>query len=211
MRSMNGSYFLCAVLACAPLTVDARAPASSEDGSSSAAAANAGGAAGHAAPTRDTSNKAGHTGALESTQTGVRTGGGSKGRDAAMAVSPRHGSVMLRRGTGQAASGSAERLHALLNAQARGRLAHQPGRPIGSTRAATGVPGVRSSYGVGAAGQPKLVSKRTASPAPKLTATPRESTIGGPHVQSAGRVGGPVVGRTNHSAAIDGTELRRKF
>src|SRR6202142_3448440 len=150
MRSMNGSHFLCAVLACAPLTVDARAPASSEDGSSSSAAANAGGAAGHAAPTRDTRNKAGHTGALESTQTGVRKGGGSKGRDAAMAVSPRHGSVMLRRGTGQAASGSGERLHALLNAPARGRFARHPGRSVGSTRASTGGLGVRGPYGVAA-------------------------------------------------------------
>jgi hypothetical protein len=192
MHSMNGSHFLCAVLACAALTVDARAPASSEDGSSSAAAANAGGAAGHAAPTRDPSSKAGRAGDFESSHAGVRTR-----------------SVMPQRG--RAAGGSAERLHALLNAQARGRLAHQPGRPIGSTRAATGVPGVRSSYGVGAAGQPKLVSKRTASPAPKLTATPRDSAIGGPHVQSAGRVGGPVVGRTHHSAVIDGTALRRKF
>jgi hypothetical protein len=211
MRSMNVSHILCAVLACASLTLVARASASSEDGRWSAAA-NAGAVAARAAPTRETSSKAGHTGALDSTQMGVRTGGSSKSRDAAVAGSPRRGSVMPRRGTGQAASGNAERLHALQNAQARGRFVRHPGRPVGSTHAATGALGVRGPYGVRAAGQSTLAaSNRTVSPAPRLTATPRDSTIGGPHVQSAGRLGGPVIGRTNHSAAIDGTEFRRKF
>ncbi len=113
---------------------------------------------------------------------------------------------------GRAAGGSAERRHSLLNAQERGRLAHQPGRPIGSTRAATGVPGVRTPNAVGAAGQSKLAaSKRSASPASKLTAIPRDSAIGGPHAQSVGRLGGPAIGQTNHSATIDGTVLLRKF
>lgn len=183
MRSMKVSHILFAVLACASLSFIARATASSEDG--------------RTAPTRDSSSKAVRTGDLESSQTGVRTRGSSIRRDAAEAVSPRGGSVMPQRGIGRATGGNAERLHTLLNAQARGRVARQPGRPIGSTRAA---------------GQPKLaVSKRTPSPAPKLTAIPRDSEVGGPHVQSIGRLGGPVIGRTNHSALIDGTTLRRKF
>jgi hypothetical protein len=191
MRSMNASHLLCAVLACAPLTVDALAPASSED-SSSSAVANAGGVAGQAVPTQGRSSKAGRAGDSESSHAGVRT----------RSVMPQRG-----RGTG----GSAERLHSPLNAQERGRLAHQPGRPIGSTRAATGVPGVRTPNAVGAAGQSKLAaSKRIASPAPKLTAIPRDSAIGGPHAQSVGRLGGPAIDRTNQSATIDGRKFGRK-
>jgi hypothetical protein len=208
---MKVSHILCAVLACAPLSFAARATAASEDGHSSAAVANAGGAAGRAAPTRDSSSKAGRTSDLESSQTGVRTRGSSTGRDAAAAVSPRHGS-MPQRGIGRTLGGNADRLHSLLNAQGRGRLARQPGRRVGSTRAATGGPSVRAPNGVGAAGQPNLAaSKRTASPAPKLAAISRDSTIGGPHAQGIGRLGGPVIGRTTHSATIDGTQLRRKF
>jgi hypothetical protein len=120
--------------------------------------------------------------------------------------------IKAQRAIHQSASPNAERLHSLLNTQARGHLARQPGRPTGSVRAATGGLGVRGPNGVGAAGSPKLAaSKRGASPVPKLTATPRNSAIGGPRVQSVGRLGGAVIGRTNHSAAIDGTELRHKF
>jgi hypothetical protein len=75
------------------------------------------------------------------------------------------------------------------------------GRPMGSNRAAVGVP-VPGSPGA---------SKRNAMPVPKATAVTTNSPIGGPRVQTIGRLGGPAVGRTNHSAAIDGTQFHRKF
>ena len=183
MRIMNVSL-LWALLVCAPLTLAAQASASSEDGSPSATVANMRAAAGRAATTRDSSSKA---------------------------VSPRRGSVMPQRGIGRAAGGNAGRLPTRLNAQARGRVAPQRGRLRGSTRAASGGPVERSSQGVGAVGAPKLaVSNHTPSPVPNQTAIPRASALGGPHVQSVGRLGGPVIGRTNHNAVINGTELRRK-
>jgi hypothetical protein len=89
----------------------------------------------------------------------------------------------------------------LLNTQARGRPAGQTSRPIGSNRAAIGVPGLG---GPGA-------SKRNAVPVPKATAVTTNSPIGGPRAQTIGRLGGPAVGRTNHSAAIAGTQFRPKF
>jgi hypothetical protein len=217
MRSMKvltkAPRILWAVLACASLTVHARAAASPEGGSSSATEVNAGRPAGRAFPTQNSSSKPGRSGDAEPKYATARTRAGSNGRDAASAASPGFSSPKPKPGPGRAVDGNAIRLHALLNAQARGHLAHQPaGRPIGSTRARTGALGARVPYGTGEAGQPTLAdSKRTALPAAKLTAIPRNSAIGGPHVQSSGRLGGPVASRTNHGAAIDGTQLRRKF
>jgi hypothetical protein len=192
---LKASHILCAMLACAPLTFEARTTASSEDGRPSVAAANAGEAAGRAAPSRD-----------------AGTGGSSKGRDAAAAVSPRRGSVTPQRGVGQTARVDADRLHSLLSARARGRLARQPDRSVGSNRAATAGPGVREPQGVKPAGRPPLVaSNSAASPAARPAVIPRNSTIGGPQAQGFGRVGGPAISRTIHSATIDGTQasLRR--
>src|SRR3977135_721950 len=135
---MKVSHILCAILACAPVTFEARATASSEDGRSPAAA-NAGEAAGRAAPNRNAGAKTGRKDGGEPTQAGARTGGDSKGRDAAAADSSSRGSVTPQRGVGQSArgNGNADRLHSLLNAQANGhRARRQPGRAARSTRAA---------------------------------------------------------------------------
>jgi hypothetical protein len=219
---MKVSHILCAILACAPLTFEARATASSEDGRPSRPAASEGPAAGRAAPSRDASATPEGTHSREPAQAGARAGGGSrgsgsKGREAA--VSPRGSSGTPQRnaargGVAQTGRSNADRLHSLLNAKAPGRLAHQPGRPVGSTHA---------PQGVGSAGQPKLAAsngaapaapKLTASPrltpAPRLAVTPRNVTIGGPHGPGVGRVGGPAVSRTTHSATIDGAQLRHK-
>jgi hypothetical protein len=230
---MKASHIVCAILACAPLTFEARATASSEDGRPSRPAANAGQAAGRTAPSRDESAKPEGTRDREPTHARGRTGGGStgggstggasKGRDAAAAATPRGGSVTPGPGSAtpqrgaapvgvaQAGRGNADRLRSLLNAKAHGRLARQPSRPVGSTHAAAGGPAVRGPQGVGPAGQPKLAAANsTASPAARPLATPRTSTIGGPHAQGSGRVGGPAVSRTTHSATVDGTQLHHK-
>jgi hypothetical protein len=160
-------HILCAILACAPLTFEARAAA--------------------------------------------ETGRGSKGRDAAVAASPRRGSVTSQGGVAQAGRGNADRLHSLLNAQARGRLARQPVR-AGSTRGVIrGRSDVRGSQGVSPAGNPKLAAPNSAAPSPVRLPTPRNPAAGGPHAQGPGRVGGPAISRATHSATVDGAQLRRKF
>ena len=122
-------------------------------------------------------------------------------RSSSAAVAPRRGVVTQQHGIHQSAGGGADRVRAPPNTQARGRPARPISRSIGSNRAAAGVPGLG---GPGA-------SKRNAMPVPKATAATRNSPIGGPRGQSIGRLGGAVVGRTNHSVAIDGTQFRRKF
>jgi hypothetical protein len=227
---MKVSHILCAMLACAPLTFEARATASSADGPSSVAADNVGEAAGGTAPSRNAGAKARRSGDRGSAQAGARTGVGSKGQGAAVAVSPRRGSVTPQGGVAQGARSNADRLHSLLNAQAHGRRARQPS-PVGSTRRVTHGPDVRGLQGVSPSGQPRLAasnsaappaampsgqprlaaSNSAASPAARPVATPRNSTIGGPHAQGSARVGGPAIGRTVHNAIIDGSQQHHKF
>ena len=249
---MKISHLLCAMLACAPLTFEARATASSADGFSSAAAANVGEAAGRAASSGNAGTKRARAGDRGPYQAGAQTRSGSKGRDGAVADLPRRGSGtsqagVTQGGAAQAGRSNADRLHSLLSTQARGRLARQPGR-AGSTHAAThGPDNVRGPQGVNPGGQPKMAASNGAAPpaampagqpklaastsaaampagqlkvaasnsaaplAARLSSTPRNSAIGGPHTQGLGRVGGPAISRSTHSATIDGTQLRRKF
>jgi hypothetical protein len=220
---MKVSHILCAILACAPLTFEARATASSEDGRSPAAA-NTGEAAGRAAPNRNAGAKTGRKDGGEPTQAGARTGGDSKGRDAAAADSSSRGSVTPQRGVGQSArgNGNADRLHSLLNAQANGHLARrQPGRaarstraapgaaagaatgaaPGGATRAAIGTAPGAATRGLGApvpqgitpAGQPKLAASRGAAPP-----VPRPTAI--PSGPAMGGPRAPGLGRVGGPA-----------
>jgi hypothetical protein len=144
--------------------------------------------------------------------------GGSKGRHAAVAASPRHGPATAQSGVAQVGRSNADHLHSLQqNAQARGQFARQPGGGVGSTRAVThGAHDIRGPQGATQAGQPKLAasngavppaavragqsklaaSNSAASPAARLTSNPRNSAIGGPHAQAQGVVGGPAIGRT---------------
>jgi hypothetical protein len=209
---MKVFHILCAILACAPLAFEARAIASSEDGRPSVAADNAGRAAGRTAPSRDASAKPEGTRDREPTPARPRTGGGSTGGGSTGGGSTGGGST----GGGSTGGGSkgrdADRLHSLLNAQARGRLTRQPSRPAGSTRAVTRGLDVRGPQGGMPAGQPRLAASiSAASPAARLVMTPRTSTIGGPHSQGIGRVGGPAISRTTRSATVDGTQLHHKF
>jgi hypothetical protein len=228
---MKVPHILCAILACAPLTLEVRAAASSEDvrpsrpAAGAAQAASTGQTADRRALSRDAGAKPEGTRDREPTQTRERTAGGptggvSKGRDAAAAIAPRRGAVSPQRsvaqvGAAQAGRSNADRLHSLLNAKAHGRLIRQPSRPVavGSTHAAAGGPAVRGPQGMGPAGQPKLAATNSAaSPPVKPAVTPRNPTMGGgPRGQVVGRVGGPAVSRTTHSATIDGTQMHHKF
>lgn len=229
---MKVTHILCAILACASLSFEARATASSEDGRPSRPEANAGQASGRTAPGQDASAKPEGTHDREPARARARTGGGSTGggstgsgspggvskaRDAAAAASPRRGSVTPPRsgvqgGPARAARGNADRLNSMLNARAHGRLARQPSRPAGTARAVARGPEVRGPRDAGPAGQPKLATSNSpASPAARPAPNPRNSAIGGPHAQTLGRVGGPTISRTTHSATVDGNQFHHKF
>jgi hypothetical protein len=181
-------------LVCVMFTSPTSAAAAPDDPRSSSAPANA-------APARGTGIKSEHPGDLRPPRTGAQSSAVSSGRNSAGAA-PRPGFAAPQHGIHQSAGASVGRVRAPLNTQPRGRPAGQTSRPIGPNRAATGIPGLG---GPGA-------SKRNAMPVPKATAVAAgNSQIGGPRVQSIGRLGGAAMGRTNHSAAIDGTQFRRKF
>ena len=186
-------------LACVMLTSPTRAAAAPDDRRASSAPANADSAIAGATPVRDTPIKSQRTGVRKPPRTGARSSVVSKGGNSA-AAAPRRGFETPQQGM-RSAVGSADRVRALLNTQARGRTGAQASRSLGSNLAAIGVPGLG---GPGA-------SKRSAMPAPKAAAVTTNFPIGGPRVQTTGRLGGPPVGRTNHGAAIDGTQFRPRF
>jgi hypothetical protein len=132
--------------------------------------------------------------------------GTANARDARIEAqgAPRRASAAPQ-GVRQSGAGSAERLHSLLGKQAHGHLARQPSRPVGSIRAASGVPGVLRPA------RNPAISKRSAPPLPKLTAMPRNPAIGGPRVQSAGRLGSAAIGRINRGGAMDGMQFHHKL
>lgn len=134
-----------------------------------------------AAPARETRIKPERTFNRMPPQARIRTRTISKGR---------HSAPVTLRGIRRGAAGNTDRVRALMNTQARGL----PGL-------ATGVPGL---------GDPKA-SERRGMPVPPATAVARNFLISGPRGQTGRRLGGAVVGRTNHNAVIDGTQLRRKL
>jgi len=144
---------------------------------------------------------------------GAENGGAPKRRDARTAVSPRRGSATPQRAVAQHAHGNADRLHSMLSANPRGRLAKASSRPVGSNHAATGGDGVVSSpRGSNPAGKPKPAVSKNASQATTGVKTVADgSRIGGPHASGLGRLGGPATGRTANSATINGTQLHRKL
>jgi hypothetical protein len=197
MRSHRATLgILCALLSCAPLILEARVAASSEDGSSSVTAVR-------------------RVNDGRSTPVSSGTGGMSKSRNAMAAVSPSHGPVRTQPGVGQLTRSNADRLHSLLSAEARG------GTPMASShvRSTGGTTGNRvagAQRSANPAARPTLpVSKLAARAAPGRGTTANavgiNSRIGGLHATGPGRLGGPTVGRTANNAAIDGTRMRRKF
>jgi len=197
MRSHRATLgILCALLSCAPLILEARVAASSEDGSSSVTAAR-------------------RVNDGRSTAVSSGTGGMSKSRDAVAAVSPRHGFVRTQPGVGQLTRSNADRLRSLPSAEARGRTP-RPSTHVRSTAGTTGNrvvgtqpspnPTIRPTLPVS-----KLPARAAAGTAATAHAVAKDSRIGGPHVAGPGRLGGPIIGRTANNAAIDGTQIRRKF
>jgi hypothetical protein len=193
---MKVSHILCAILACVPLTHEARATASSENGSSSAAAANVGEAPGHTAPSRNAGTKRGRTGDRGPNQAAGRTGDGSKAPNPAAAASPRGGSVPPQAGAGKAAvsqagRSNADRLHSMLNARVNGHLARQRSRPVGSTRGATGGPDLHGAQGTSPAAQPKLAASNGAAPPSAVPAG--QSKLAASNSAAAMRAGQPKL------------------
>jgi hypothetical protein len=205
------SPILWAALACVMFTSPARATTAPDDGHSPSSPANAESAADGAAQRRDPLIKSKRSGVPQPPRTGAQPSAGSNGRTSAE-VASRRGLETPQPGIQQRASGSADRVHSLMSTRARGYLVRQTSRPIGSNHAAAGGLGLRrpgSARAVNATTPPE--SKRNALPVPRLTTMPRNSAIGGPRVQSVGRLGGPALGRANRSAPIDGTQFHRKF
>jgi len=132
------------------------------------------------------------------------------GRTAAMADTPRRDSVKPPYAAGSRVRSNADRLRSLPNMKVRGQLTPFSGRSVGANRtAATGhvlalVRGQSSPQGltVRAPAAPRVASSLKAARGP---------IIGCPGAAGSARLGGPVVGRTANSAAIDGTQVRRKF
>jgi hypothetical protein len=164
------------------------------------------------AAVRDPRIKPQRAGDPQALQSGAQPNAGSqKGRNPGV-VAPSRGFKSPQRGTPQVSEVSAHDVRSLLNTQTRGRVARQTSRPIGSNRAAAGgrelrAPGSMTSPSAST----RAALTHNASPAPKLTAAPRASALGGPRVQSAGRIGGAPGGRASHSIGVDGTQLHRKF
>jgi len=208
-------------LACALFTFPARAAAAPEH--SSSAPQNAEAAVDGAAPAGDAHTKSERPGDAASPRTGEQPGAGAGSKVRNSPAAPRPASETPQRGIQQGAHGNADRVHSSpLNNQTRGRPARQSGRPLASNRAATnglapsragnnGLAPPRAGNGGGASAATPAASKRNALPVAKLATAPRNPAIGGPHTQSAGRLDGAVVGRANHSAAIDGTQFRPRF
>jgi hypothetical protein len=187
-------------LACLPLSLEASAAGSPERGGTSVVAG-IGDAAGRTAPDRDS----------RTTVVGSGKGGGLKDQDAMVAVTPRRGSATPQRGVGQLANSNADRLHSLLSAKARTRIAKASSR-VGSNDVATGNRVVRGPRSASPMDQPTPpVSKFGARAVASVKLVAKDSRVGPPHAAGWGRLGGPAIGRTPNRAAIDGTQLHRRF
>jgi hypothetical protein len=187
---------LCALVLCAPLSIEARAAASSEDGSASGAAAR-------------------RVNDGQSIQMGLAKGGESKARNAVAADLPSHGSVRSQRGVGRLARSNADRLHSLLSAEGRGGTPRASSH-VRSTGGTTGNRVVGAQRSANPAARSTLpVSKLAARAAPGTRTTANavgiNSRIGGLHATGPGRLGGPTIGGAANNAAIDGAQMRRKF
>jgi hypothetical protein len=212
---MKLAPLVCALSVCGPLVLQASAAESPVHSAASVAVANKDQAADGITSGRDTSIKAGRPVAQESSQAGSSKGDGSKGRNAAVAASPRRGSVTPPHAADRLARGTPDRLRAPHPAAARGRVARTANRRVEPHSAAIsgnasarvrGLPGASSQ-----ALPTRPVATSTARLPPNVKAMIRGSIVGGPHPPGPGRLGGPPTGRTASNTAIDGTQMHRKF
>jgi hypothetical protein len=183
---MKIARLLCVLWMCGPAALDARAADSAARNDAAVAPAKLGEAAGSSTPGRDR----GLNGAAST------KGDGSKGRNAAVAASPRGASIPTPRPAHPLARSNADRLHLLQAAKVRGNIASTPNRRVGPKATASSMRPVA----VGAARLPSSAK-----------AMVRGSAIGGPRAGAGpGQLGGPATGRTAHSTAIDGGQVRHK-
>jgi hypothetical protein len=206
---MNMFHTMIASLTFVVMCFEAGAAESPKTGGASTVVADLGSAAGNAAPNRDASSKADRVSGSESPRAGASMGVAPRGRHPAAAVARLRSSLTQPRGVGKAPRIRTDPQRVLLNPKARGPLAP---RSVGSTDTGPGGTGIRTPFGVKSVGQrPLAASTRAILPAMKVTATSRDSIIGGPRGQALGRIGGPLSGQASHSATIDGTQLHHKF
>lgn len=141
---MKIARLLCVLWVCGPLALQARAADSPARN-------------GVVAPPAKLS-RAGHPAAHESTQTGPSKGDGAKGRNAALAASPRRASAPTPRAAGPLARSNADRLRSPHPAKARGNNPLTPNRRVGTSAKAmvrgSAIGGPRAAAGPGQLGGP---------------------------------------------------------
>jgi hypothetical protein len=200
---MKVPRILCVVLVCTSLASVAAAAASYQGAGSSATAADSAHQVGpndagassarhtadsHAVTDKDTGKKAERADDRRSPRAAPDKSVGSTSGSPRTAASHGRGSAAPQRGTTQLASPNADRLRALLNAQARGRVTRQPARgPVRPGRAAIGGrPAVPAPGGAGQVLRPTRVASRS-------TAVASGTTAPGPTPVASGRGPAPLA------------------
>ena len=136
---MKMSRILCTLLLCGAATFEATAATLPEQGNSPQAS--------DSTADRDVDTNVRSADGRESARRGAQKGSGTTRRNAATAVSARSEPATRPHAVSPLGRSNADRLHSLLSAQARGRVARQPARrPVGSAPVAT----------VGGVGQDRL-------------------------------------------------------
>jgi hypothetical protein len=149
-----------------------------------------------------------------SAQPGFATPGHPTRQDAPSTASQRRSPGALPAGPGLGARGNADRLRAMLSAQARARLVGQPRRrPIESAHAGSdGVVGIHAPRAASPAHEPALAAAKMAvRSVTKLPAAVGVAATRAPHGGGPGGLGGPVIGPAARSAAIDGSRLHHRL
>jgi hypothetical protein len=219
---------LCALWLCGPLALGASAAALPAHGGSSAALDNMGQAVGGDPAGRDARIKSGRPVTQESTRVDSGKIGASGGRNAVVAVSPRHDPVTPPSAAAALARSHADRQHSLLSTRARGRIAPTSNRSPGRSSAAASGNVTARARGLAAARpqglptspiatsfarilplQPVATSAVRVPPSLKAAAAGRPN-LGGPRATGPGRLGGPAIGRIANNTGIDGKLIHRK-
>ena len=151
---MKMSRILCTLLLCGAVTFEATAATLPEQGNSPQAS--------DSTADRDVDTNVRSADGRESARRGAQKGSGTTRRNAATAVSARSEPATRPHAVSPLGRSNADRLHSLLSAQARGRVARQPARrPVGSAPVATAGGGAgQDRLGV-VAGQQRLGANPT--------------------------------------------------
>ena len=129
-------------------------------------------------------------------------------------VTPGRAPISAQRGTGKFVRSNSDGVQSLLHAQPAKTVARATGRPTGAKHAAPAVAAaaIREPRKASPVVPSRLSPSRGAVQAlPSVKRPIRGSSIGGPKIAGAGRVGGPPTGRRANHGAIDGAEVHRHF